>query len=941
MADDQTQNQVTTDTSTSGGDAPVPAWLVKAQNASVDVTVPQTVEPVVENVPVPPADSLPADVPAVQIPPAEPVVAAEIIAEPVQEEVPSVSDVTPENGEAPLVVPEKKESVEDLTNKQLPAWLRVAQSNAPGAGQTVLPKEENLPVKEAEVAVQNTAEVPAIDAVQSPAPPANGALMSPKVDMMPTGLLESKTEVAPASVAQTALISPVTEPVSEQIPEVQPVGQTQTPVTSSANAQPVAETASKTNAQKKKDLFESAKNFFVASASKAQGVVEKGRTAGVPKAPKPEETTAESGTPIAAGLPESGTQVAGKPAGAADKKPSVKETAEERQKLIESEKIYQQGLATIRDLIAPSSMEIRYDSLRIEGMYAQSFYVYAYPRYLDVNWLSPIVNFDVTMDISQFIYPIDSSQIMKVLKKKVTQMQSSVRMKQEKGMVSDPALDTALQDAEELRVQIQRGQEKFFQFALYFTIYSPEEKKLEKIAKHLESLLGGKLILTKKAELQMEHAFNSTLPLCLDELEIASNMNTSPLSTTFPFSSADLTSDEGILYGLNRHNDSLIIFDRFSLENANSVVFAKSGAGKSYAVKLEILRAMMVGTDVIVIDPENEYEALSQTVGGAYLRVSLTSDRRINPFDLPRPLEGEETQPGDLLRSNIINLNGLLKIMLGGTTPEEEAMLDKALIDVYALKGITMELPDPSKIAPPTMEDLQQILSTMEGANSMSQRLEKFTSGTYSGIFNKPTNVDLQSGLMVFSIRDLEDALRPIAMYIILNYIWSRVRSELKKRILVIDEAWTMMQYEDSAKFLFGLVKRARKYFLGITTITQDVEDFIKSSYGKPVVTNSSMQLLLKQAPAAIDILAKIFNLTEGEKYMLLNSGVGQGLFFAGLKHVAIQIIASYTEDKIVTTNPEQILKSREDADMYEQAAPVAQQPAVEQTVPADQIQSA
>jgi hypothetical protein len=596
----------------------------------------------------------------------------------------------------------------------------------------------------------------------------------------------------------------------------------------------------------------------------------------------------------------------------------------ERQKLLESEKIFQQGLASIRDLIAPSSMEIRYDMLRVEGFYSQTFYVYAYPRYLDTNWLSPIVNFDVTMDMAQFIYPIDSSRIMQILRKKVAQMQSAVRMNQEKGMVSDPSLDTALQDAEELRVQIQRGQEKFFQFALYFTIYSDDDKKIQKISKQLESMLGSRLILTKKSELQMERGFNSCLPMALDELETVRNMNTSPLSTTFPFSSADLTSNDGILYGLNRHNDSLIIFDRFSLENANSVVFAKSGAGKSYAVKLEILRAMMVGTDVIIIDPENEYEALAQTVGGSYLRVSLTSDRRINPFDLPSPIDGDEVQPGDLLRSNIISLHGLLKIMLGGVTPEEEGILDKALNDVYALKGITMEVVNPAVFPPPTMEDLFDILSTMEGGTSLAQRLQKYTSGTYSGIFNKPTNVDLQSGMMVFCIRDLEDALRPIAMYIILNYIWNRIRSELKKRILVIDEAWTMMQFDDSAKFLFGLVKRARKYYLGITTITQDVEDFVKSPYGKPVITNSSLQLLLKQAPAAIEYLTKIFNLTEGEKYMLLNSGVGQGLFFAGLKHVAIQIIASYTEDKIVTTNPEEILKGRTTADIYEASEPPA-----------------
>lgn len=348
------------------------------------------------------------------------------------------------------------------------------------------------------------------------------------------------------------------------------------------------------------------------------------------------------------------------------------------------------------------------------------------------------------------------------------------------------------------------------------------------------------------------------------------------------------------------------------MENANSVVFAKSGAGKSYAVKLEILRSMMVGTDVIVIDPENEYEALTRTVGGSYLRVSLNADRRINPFDLPSPIDGEELMPGDLLRANIINLHGLLKIMLGGVSAEEDAILDKALIDVYAIKGITMDITNVQDFPPPTMEDLHQVLFNMEGGQNLARRLQKYTTGTYAGIFNKPTNVDLKSGLMVFSIRDLEDNLRPIAMYIILNYIWNRVRSEFKKRILVIDEAWTMMQHEDSARFLFGLVKRARKYYLGITTITQDVEDFIKSSYGKPVVTNSSMQLLLKQAPSSVDILAKVFNLTEGEKYMLLNSAVGQGLFFAGLKHVAIQVIASYTENKIVTTNPEEILSNME-----------------------------
>jgi DNA-binding transcriptional regulator of glucitol operon len=586
----------------------------------------------------------------------------------------------------------------------------------------------------------------------------------------------------------------------------------------------------------------------------------------------------------------------------------------EAQQIREAEKIYREGLATIKDIIAPASMEFSYDKFKLNSVYGKSFFVYSYPRFIEANWLSPVVDFDVTMDISMFIYPTSSAAIMKFLKKKVAQIQSSMRIEHEKGMVSDPALETALQDAEELRRNIQRGEEKFFQYTLYFTIYADDEEKLKKIQTRLESTLGSKLVLTKSSDLQMEHGFNSTIPLAMDELEITRNMNTGPLSTTFPFTSSDLTSNEGILYGINRHNDSLIIFDRFALENANSVVFATSGAGKSYAVKLEVLRSMMMGTDIIVIDPENEYEALATMVGGSYLRVSLNSDRRINPFDLPLPVENEDQTPGDLLRGNIITLHGLLNLMLGKLSAQEEGLMDKALIDTYALKGITMETPNPGEMEPPTMEDLYDVLNSMKGGENLAQRLQKYTVGTFAGLFNKPTNIDLSSGMVVFCIRDLEDMLRPIAMYIILNYIWNRVRSSLKRRILVIDEAWSLVQYEDSARFLYGLVKRARKYYLGITTITQDVTDFINSDYGRPIITNSSMQLLFKQAPSSIEGLAKIFNLTDGERYLLLNSGVGQGLFFAGLKHVAIQIIASYAEDRVITTNPEEILKKRIDA---------------------------
>ncbi len=713
---------------------------------------------------------------------------------------------------------------------------------------------------------------------------------------------KSTKEAVQTEKVQTELLKTIENKPEEKLPvsqEKEKVVSEATPEVLSAevvSAEKKISEQTKEDAKAKGDLLASLTKGLIQAVKTTKEEVKKGKVAGIEEA----DITLENFEMNKA------AREYGKTATGQDKQ---KELAAEHQQLIEAEKIFQEGMATVRDLIAPSSMEINYDNLRVEGMYSRTFMVYSYPRYLDTNWMSPIVNFDATMDIAQFIFPIDSAKIMRILSKKVTQMQSAMNLNAEKGLIRDPALETAYEDAEQLRTEIQRGQEKFFQFAMYITVYADELKKIDKISKQLESILGSKLILTKKADLRMEHGFYSTSPMCLDELEIHRNMNTGPLSTTFPFSSSDLTSNEGILYGLNRHNDSLVIFDRFSLPNANSVVFAISGAGKSYSVKLEIVRYLMMGVDILVIDPENEYEELTKTVGGSYLRVSLTSDRRINPFDLPAPLKDEELQPGDLLRSNIINLHGLLKIMLGGLTPMEEGIIDKALNDVYSLKGITMEMIDPSNLPVPTMEDLHALLLNMEGATDLAQRLEKYTKGTYSGIFNKPTNIDVKSGLMVFSIRDLEDALRPIAMYIILNFIWNKIRSSLKKRLMIVDEAWTMMQHEDSAKFLFGLVKRARKYYLGITVINQDVEDFMKSPYGKPIVSNSAMSLLLKQSPASIAVLQKTFNLTEGEKYMLLNSGVGQGLFFAGMKHVAIQVIASYTEDKIVTTNPEEILR--------------------------------
>lgn len=580
-----------------------------------------------------------------------------------------------------------------------------------------------------------------------------------------------------------------------------------------------------------------------------------------------------------------------------------------QRQLLEKEKEYKQGLNTLRDLIAPSAFRVTQNTVEVSGKLARTFFVLSYPRFLSVDWLAPIISLDVPMDMSMFIYPMDTAEIMKKLRNKVGQLESSMRMGQEKGSVRDPMLETAYQDVEGLRNRLQQGTERYFRFSIYFTIYASEIKELDQATATLESILGSKLIVTKPAVLQMEQGFNSTLPLGNDELAIANNMNTEPLSTTFPFVSSELTSNDGILYGINRHNNGLILFDRFQMENANSVIFAKSGSGKSYAVKLEILRSMMMGTDVIVIDPENEYKHLSDAVGGSFLNISLNSNSRVNPFDLPPSIDGESNE--DILRSAVVNLLGLMNLMLGKLNPTEESIMDRALWETYAKKDITANS-NFTNIETPVMQDLVDILGGMVGGENLSQRLTRYTEGTFSGIFNQPSNINLNNQLVVFSVRDLEDTLRPIAIYVILNHIWNIVRSSLKKRILVIDEAWWMMQHDDSALFLSNMAKRARKYYLGVTTITQDVGDFLKSPYGNPIVNNSSIQLLLKQSPAAIDQITETFHLTEGEKYLLLESDVGEGIFFAGLKHVAIKVIASYMEDQIITTDPKRVLEIEE-----------------------------
>ncbi len=577
-------------------------------------------------------------------------------------------------------------------------------------------------------------------------------------------------------------------------------------------------------------------------------------------------------------------------------------TAEE----LETE-IFKKGLADILDIISPAAMAINPNDIELGNFFARTLFVFTYPRYLSSGWLSPIYNLDATVDISMFIYPMESNIILGQLRRKTTQLQSSLQVEQEKGLVRNPELETAIGDIEELRDTLQKGETRLFQYSLYFTIYAKSREDLQKLTKQVETTLGGMLVYTKQALLQMEQGFNTTLPIATDELDIVRNLDTDSLSTVFPFSSQDISHHDGVLYGINLHNSSLVLFDRFKIENANQVVFAKSGAGKSYAIKLEALRSLMLGTEVIIIDPENEYKSLSQTIGGSYIELSLNSAQKINPFDLPKFSTDVDDTGEDLLRSTIASLHGLISLMAGGLNPEEDAILDKALYETYALKDITVD-PKTQGNPPPLLSDLINVLANMTGAEQLINRLLKYSEGSFSNLFNAPTNIDLANRLTVFSIRNMEDELRPLAMYLVLNYVWGRVKSQLKKRLLIIDEAWWMMRFEDTAKFLNAMTKRARKYYLGVTVISQDVEDFMENSYGKAIVSNSSTQLLLGQAPSAVDKLASVFKLTDGEKQFLLTADVGQGLLVAGIDRAAIQIIASYTEDQFITTNPEQLL---------------------------------
>ncbi len=570
-----------------------------------------------------------------------------------------------------------------------------------------------------------------------------------------------------------------------------------------------------------------------------------------------------------------------------------------------------EGMINVRDIIAPPAIEVDFNVVKIGNKHYRTLFVSGYPRFVGANWLAPVINFEHSLDIAMFYYPVESKGVLDDLRRKITEMEATMMSNREKGKINDPTVEIALGDAKALQEQLVKGVEKFFQFSFYITIPADTIDELEDTTKKLESTLGSLLLLSKSATLQMEEAFQATIPAGTDKLLITRNMDTTSLATTFPFTSSDLTSDEGIMYGINRHNGSLVIFDRFSLENANSVVFAKSGSGKSYLVKLEALRLMVFGADVFIIDPEKEYKMLCDAVGGNYISFSATSPDKVNPFDL----SGIVTEGENELGQKLLSLHTLFKLMLGELSPTEEAILDRALIETYRIKGITTDPDTQLKQEPPVMEDLYKVLRGAEEpeARGMAERLEKYIRGSLAGIFDQQSTVDINNKMIVFSTQTLEDVLRPIAYYIILDFIWTRIKKDLKRRVLIVEEAWSLLQNDDSARFIYGVAKRCRKYYLGLTTISQDVDDFLGSDFGKAIVTNSSIQILLKQHPAAIDKVAETFYLSEGEKRLLLSADKGEGLFFAGANHVSIKIKASDKEHRLITTNPEELLKMREE----------------------------
>jgi hypothetical protein len=561
--------------------------------------------------------------------------------------------------------------------------------------------------------------------------------------------------------------------------------------------------------------------------------------------------------------------------------------------------LYRQDVSAI-DKIAPSSLEVDFNDIKINDTYVRTIFVTDYKKAYP-GLLESLINYEEPIDIAMYYYPISTKDIVDKIRRKIAELEAQLNLELEGGRVPNAYAKVALQDALRQQEELASGAEKYFHFGLYITIKAQTMQALNNLTSVVISDLSSKEMTTKIPTLKMENAFKSSLPYAFDRIRTTRNMDTSSIAMTFPFTSSDLSQEKGILYGINTYNRGLVVFDRFSMPNANMVVLASSGGGKSYFVKLEVLRSLMLGTECIVIDPENEYEELAKTVGGAYVSFSQDGKNKLNPFELPAGADSNE----DELRLKELSLQGFFKILFGSMSTRGTAILDRAIRMAYREKGISN---DKATFVnePPRMEDLYKTLRAMEEgeAQEMALKLERFLVGSAAGIFDKRTNIEIINSFTVFSIRDLSEELRPLAMYLMLDFIWTKIKRERKRRILAIDEAWILMKYPDSALFINSVAKRARKYYLGLTTITQDVSDFLGTDYGRAIVTNSSIQILFRQSPVALQTLGSTFDLSEGEKAYLQSVPPGQGLFFAGNNHVSIDVKASPTEHAIVTSNP-------------------------------------
>lgn len=544
------------------------------------------------------------------------------------------------------------------------------------------------------------------------------------------------------------------------------------------------------------------------------------------------------------------------------------------------------------DIVSYSGLEEQANHVIIDGQYVRVLSISGYPFNAELGWLDSLINFHRSADIVFHVEQVDSNDALRKLKRKIGELETTRREAIKSGKVVGPDIEDPLESALDLRAGIYRGQQKLFQVSIYAALITDSLKELNEVTRSLESSLSARLFQTRVATHRQLDGLQSVLTRAEDLLGNKRNLDSSTAALTFPFVSSELVQESGILYGVNQSNNSLVILDRFLLHNANGIVFAQSGSGKSYAMKVEILRQLTQGTKVIVIDPEREYENLTRSVKGTYIKLSAKSEQKINPFDLASTSHSKEA-----LAEHIQDLTQVISLMVGGLAESEKAGVDKAILAVYAK----------SKKKPPLLNDFYAELYSL-GHHKLCERLEKYTKGSLTDILDAHTNIDLENRLVVFDIKDLPESLRQIMMMIIANFVQNTVKAKPEKRLLVIDEGWLLLEHEESARFVAGLVRRARKYYLGVTIISQQANDFLSNKYGKAIASQSAFRMLMRHDTTTIDEVMRQFNLSDYERRYLSTCDRGEALLIADQNHVSVRIMASEEEHPLITTDPSETL---------------------------------